>query len=204
VSAEILRHELGVSWVDDGPLARTSHALADGGRVWLIDAFDDPDALTAAAELGEPVAVLQLLERHGRDCRAIAERLGVPYVRCPDSVPDSPFEVVTVLRTPVWHETALWWPERRALVVPETVGTGPTFALDGGPAGIHPLLRALPPGRLRAYQPEHLLPSHGPPLHGAAAADGLRYAYAHSRRDVPRMLTSAPALLRAARAAWLG
>ena len=33
--------------------------------------------------LGEPAAVLQLLDRHNRDCAAFAERLGVPLHLCP-------------------------------------------------------------------------------------------------------------------------
>ena len=66
----------GFSWVDD-TLVRTSHALAANGRVYLVDPVDDPDALARAAALGEPAAVVQLLDRHGRDCAPIAARLGI-------------------------------------------------------------------------------------------------------------------------------
>ena len=69
MSATLHRHDLGLSWVSDDPLERACHALADAGRVWLIDPVDDAAALAAAAELGEPAAVVQLLDRHGRDCR---------------------------------------------------------------------------------------------------------------------------------------
>jgi hypothetical protein len=197
VSTTLHRHDLGLSWVVDEPLERASHALASGGRVWLIDPVDDGPALDAALALGEPAAVLQLLDRHGRDCRAIAERLGVPRLKVPDEVPDSPFEVVPALHVPRWHESALWWPERNALVVAEVLGTSGHLTLGAAPAGVHPMLRLFPPGRLREYVPEHLLVGHGPPLHGDEARGAVEEAYARSRRDIPRMARALPRLLRA-------
>jgi hypothetical protein len=201
VSSEITRHDLGVSWVVREPMSRASHALAADGRVWLVDPVDDPDALAAAAALGEPAAVLQLLDRHNRDSAAVAERLGVPLLKVPAAVPDAPFEVVRVLDVPGWHEVALWWPEHRGLVVAEVVGTAPSYAVDGGGAGIHPVLRLFPPGRLRTFSPAHLLVGHGPPLHGDEAAAALEHAYARSRRDVPRLVAKLPGMLRAAKQA---
>jgi hypothetical protein len=202
VSVTLLRHDLGISWVVDEPLERACHALADGGRVWLVDPVDDPVAVEAALALGEPAAVLQLLDRHGRDCRALAERLGVPRLKVPDAVPDSPFEVVPALRLPRWRESALWWPARRALVVAEVVGTSRHVTLGAAAAGIHPLLRLAPPGALRGFAPEHLLTGHGAPLHGPAAAEALDTAYRRSRRDIPRMALELPRLGRAAGQRW--
>ena len=68
-------YEFGFSWVMDEPLERTSHALAADGRVWLIDPVDVPEAIERATALGEPAAVVQLLDRHNRDCAELAERL---------------------------------------------------------------------------------------------------------------------------------
>ena len=51
---------------------------------------------------------------------------------------------------------------------------------------MHPMLRALPPGSVRDYEPEHLLTGHGAPVHGPEAATGLERAYARSRRDIPK------------------
>ena len=36
-------YEFGLSWVLEEPMQRTSHALVDGGRLWLVDpvAVDD-------------------------------------------------------------------------------------------------------------------------------------------------------------------
>lgn len=186
----------GFSWVIDEPMVRASHALADGGRVWLVDPVDAPEALARVRALGTAAAVLQLLDRHNRDCAAVAARLGVPHLRVPDAVPDSPFEIVAPVRAPGWRESALWWPAKRALVVAEAIGTGAWFTLGTGPAGVHPMLRALPPKALRPFEPEHLLVGHGRGVHGAAATAALRHAYAHARRDVPRLLTRLPSLLR--------
>jgi hypothetical protein len=191
-------HDLGVTWVASDPLERTSHALADGGRVWLLDPTDDAAALERAAALGQPAAVVQLFDRHARDGAAVARRLGVPFLRIPAAIPDSPFEVLEALSLPGWRETALWWPDRRALVVAEVVGTAPHYAVGEGEVGIHPMLRLHPPGRLRGYRPEHLLVGHGAPVHGASATTGLDEAYASSLRDLPRVFAAAPTMVRAA------
>jgi hypothetical protein len=188
VSIALHAHELGLSWVVDEPLERASHALAHDGRVWFVDPVDDPAALEAALALGEPAGVLQLLDRHGRDCRAIAERLGVPRLKVPQAVPDSPFEVVpSGVHLPRWSEVALWWPQPRALIVAEVLGTSPHYTLDSGPVGIHALLRLAPPGRLRHRTPEHLLTGHGAPLHGPEVAAEIEAAYARSRHDIPKL-----------------
>ena len=144
MSQSVQQHALGITWFEPGGMVRASHALAHEGRVWLIDPFDDPDALTVAASLGEPAGVLQLLDRHNRDSKAIAARLDVPLVRLPTRAPDTPFEVIPVIDRMGWKEIALWWEEERALVVAEAVGTAPAFAL-GRRVGVHPLLRLLPP-----------------------------------------------------------
>jgi hypothetical protein len=203
VSAELLRHDLGISWVVREPLQRASHALVDDGRVWLIDPVEDADALAAAAALGRPAGVLQLLDRHGRDCRALAGRLGVPHIRLPDEVADSPFTVLSAVRLPRWGEVALWWPSRRALVVAEVLGTSPHYTLDAGAVGVHPLVRIAPPGRLRRTEAEHLLAGHGAPLHGPETGAAIDRAYARSRRDIPRLVTKLPRLARAAGQAWV-
>jgi len=177
----------GFSWIQDEVMTRTSHALATDAGVWLVDPVDDPVPLARAAALGPPAGVLQLLDRHNRDGAALAERLGVPHLRLPVSVPGSPFSVVSVVDLPRWREIALWWPEHRVLVVAEAVGTNRVYAVGPSPVGIHPLLRQRAPRALRGQRPEHLLVGHGPGVHGPAAAAGLESAYHHSRRDLPRL-----------------
>jgi len=192
---EVEEHQLGLTWVVEEPMERAFHALAADGRVWFVDPLDVPE-LERAAALGKPAGVLQLLDRHNRDCAAVAERLGVPYLKLPDAVPDSPFEAIPVLRLPGWKETALWWPERKALVVAETLAANPMHTGGSRPVGIHLFLRALPPGSLRRYAPEHLLLGHGHGVHGPQAAEALESAYARSRRDLPRVLLKLPGTAR--------
>jgi hypothetical protein len=199
----VLEHELGLTWVVEEPLARASHALVADGRVWLIDPVAGDGVLERVRALGAPAGVIRLLDRHGRDGDELAASLGVPLYALPDAIPDSPFEVIRVLHMRGWHEQALWWPGRRALAVAEVVGSSRHYTLgDGRPAGIHPMLRLLPPGAVRPYQPEHLLLGHGDPLHGSDAVDGLREAYGRTRSDLPRMLLAVPALVGAAIGRW--
>jgi hypothetical protein len=197
----ILRHELGLTWVMDDAMERGCHALRDdAGGVWLVDPARDEEALAAAAELGAPAGVLQLLDRHNRDCAAIAGALGVPHRRLPEVTPDgSPFEIRRVVWNPLWKELALWWPQRRALVVAEALGTAPAFAVGDEPVGVHPLRRLLPPGMLKGLGPEHLLVGHGDPVHGTEVAAQVDRAIDRSRHDVPKLLTKLPTLIRTAR-----
>jgi hypothetical protein len=195
MSATLHRHTAGLTWTEPGAMARSAHALVSEGGVWLIDPFEDPPALAAAAELGEPAGVIQLLDRHNRDCETIAARLGVALERVPDSLGADPFEVVPVISRRGWNEIALWWEAEQTLIVAEALGTAPAFAL-GRPLGVHPLLRLIPPrGSLRGRHPQRILVGHGPPLEDGAAA-ALTEALARSRADAPRLLTKLPGLLR--------
>ena len=192
---ELTEHPLGLTWVMDEALTRSSHALAHDGKVWLIDPVADDEALERAAALGEIVGVLQLFVAHERDGKALAERFGVPFQSLPEYVRDSPFSVISLDKL-VWKERALWWPEPKALIVPESIGTGTFYAVGDGPAGVHLMRRLLPPGELRAFLPEHLLVGHGAPIHGGEAAAALLDALNRSRRDIPTLLRKAPGLLR--------
>lgn len=189
-------HAAGASWVAGDVLFKASHALVDEGRVWIVDPVDSGDAVERAAALGEPVGVLQLLDRHNRDSAAVARRLGVPHHKVPDVLPDTPFSLLKIDFGRGWRERALWWPDRKVLVVPESIGTAPLFAVGRGPAGVHPMRRLAPPGALRPFVPEHLLVGHGAPLHGSDAAAGLLDALARSRSDMPRLLLKVPAMVR--------
>jgi hypothetical protein len=189
------RGERGFSWIVEEPMTRTSHALAVDGGVWLVDPVRFEPALDRALGLGRPAAVLQLLDRHNRDCASVSADLAVPHFVAPDAVPDSPFEVIPVRRTRRWRETALWWPAERTLVVAEAIGTNPFFTAGGDAAGVHLLLRLSPPrDALGGLEPEHLLVGHGRGVHGPAATDALREALARSRSRLPRVVLRVPAL----------
>jgi hypothetical protein len=195
MSVSVQHHPVGITWLESNAMARAAHAVRDGETVWLIDPFEDPAALEAAAALGQPAGVIQLLDRHGRDGEAIANRLGVPLMRLPKAIPGAPFEVVSVVARPWWREIALWWPAERTLIVAEAIGTGPLFGL-GRRAGVHPLLRAVPPrSALGRYHPERLLVGHGPAL-DENAAPALSQALSSSRSDIPKLLTTLPSMIR--------
>lgn len=193
--ARIEEHELGLTWIDGDAMQRASHALVDDGRVWIVDPFEDP-AVPDFTTLGKPAAVLQLLDRHERDCAAVASRLGVPHLRLPDAVPDSPFETIAAVSVPRWRETALWWPARKALVVAELFGSNRMYTGGRGDLGMHLFLRPFAPSALRGYEPEHLLVGHGAPLHGPGVPAAVEAAHAGARRDLPHVLKSLPGALR--------
>jgi hypothetical protein len=174
-------------WIAPEPrfMQRASHAVAADGRVWVIDPVADESALARVRGLGHPAGVVQLLDRHGRDCRAVAERLGVPHHEVPEQPPaGAPFEVLPLLRHRWWHEVALWFPQQRTLVCADAVGTPPYYRAPGERLGISPLLRLTPPQRLLAVEPDHLLVGHGEGIHEDAAA-ALREAVTLARRHAP-------------------
>jgi hypothetical protein len=191
----IQRHSLGLTWVETTGMRRAAHALRAGGRVWLIDPFEDQVAMSAATELGTPAAVIQLLDRHNRDCGPIAQRLEVPLLRVPAEVSGSPFTVISVISRPWWREVALWWEAERALIVAEALGTAPAFTL-GRRVGLHPTLRLRPPrGPLTAHSPERLLVGHGTALESGATA-AIADALSGALTDIPQLVLRLPSLVR--------
>jgi hypothetical protein len=177
----------GFGWTEPGFLARTSHAVEVDGTVLVFDPFDAPGLDERIRALGRPAAVVQLLDRHERDCSLVAERLGVPHLRMRlDS--STPGELVRVAWTRVWKEVAFWEPTRRILVVGDALGTVGYFTAPGDAIGIHPFLRLRPPRMLAELEPEHILCGHGAGVHGPETALALREALATSRRRLPRAL----------------
>jgi hypothetical protein len=174
----------GFGWQTRERIPRTAHALLAGGRVWLIDPVD-VDGLDARVRvLGRPGGVLQLLDRHNRDCASVAERLRLPHLRAWEGLGDAPFAAVPVRSARVWRESALWEPETRTLVCADVLGTLPTFCAPGERLGWHPLVRPLPPRSLTALRPDRVLVGHGEAvLDGASEA--LQEAVARGRRRLP-------------------
>jgi hypothetical protein len=168
-----------VEWIEPGFMQRASHAV-DG---WVIDPVYDEDAL---ARVIEPVGVVQLLDRHERDCARVAALLGVLHHVVPDEPPArAPFEVLPVLRRKRWHEVALWFPEHRTLVCADALGTAQYYRAPGERIAVSPLLRLTPPRVLLRVEPEHVLVGHGAGLHEDAAA-AVRSAVTGARsRIVP-------------------
>jgi hypothetical protein len=90
---------------------------------------------------------------------------------------------------------ALWWPQRRTLVVAEAIGTNAFYTGGRSTAGVHLLMRLRPPRRqLGGFDPEHLLVGHGEGIHGAAATAALADALRTSRRGLVAVVSRIPAL----------
>jgi hypothetical protein len=184
--------EHGFGWQREGELVqRTSHAVLSGGRVWLTDVVDGSGLDERVRGLGDPAAVVQLLDRHRRDCGQVAERLGVPLAVTPfEGLPDAPFVVLPVLRWKRWREIALWFQAERILVCADALGTLSYFRAPGERLGVHPLLRLFPPRRaLGGLDPDHVLVGHGEGVHSGATA-ALQEALATARRRLPAALLS--------------
>lgn len=189
--------EIGLTWVQDEPMARASHALVSKGHVWIIDPVDNPEVMERVAALGTPVAVLQLLDRHNRDCAIVAKRLDVPHVSLPDEMKNSPFQSVDVVNNRFWKEKAIWWQAEQALIVAEAIGTNAMAKPGDAGAGVHIMLRATPPRKaLGTYLPKHLLVGHGDPIHGPRATTALQEAMDRSRRDLPGAILKMPGAMR--------
>jgi hypothetical protein len=174
--------EGGFGWIAEEWLHRTSHAVRVADRVWLTDPVDAPGLEERVRALGEPGGVVQLLDRHNRDCAAWAARLGVPHlVGWRDA---GPFTALPVRRNRVWREVALWDADSRTLVCADALGTVGYFVAPRDRIGVHPLLRLFPPRSLRGLEPARILCGHGAGIHDAAP-EALDEALATARRRLP-------------------
>jgi hypothetical protein len=165
--------------------------LTAKARVWLVDTVDGSEVDAHVRALGRPAGVLQLVDRHDRDCAVLAQRYGVPHHRTPAEPPDgSPFEVIRVLDVPGWRESALWWRDERVLVCAESLGTTAYFLGPGERIGVHPFLRLYQPKALRAIardlRPRHVLVGHGEGIHSEDAALATAKAIRRARHGAPR------------------
>jgi hypothetical protein len=190
--------DAGFGWIADEFMQRCSHALVVEGRVWLIDPVDGDGVEERVRAAGTPAGVLQLLDRHNRDCAALAARLGVRHHLVPQGSL-GPFGFVGVKDSRSWKEVALWWPERRVLVCADALGTAPYFRAGDERLAVHPLLRLSPPLRqLGALEPDVVLCGHGEGLLEDASG-ALRQALSTSRRRIPGQVASAWRAWRASR-----
>jgi hypothetical protein len=166
-------------WVEDEFLERASHALTTESGTWLIDPVDNP----RVDELENVSGVIQLLDRHNRDCAAIASRLGVQHRVLPrESI--RPFVSIPLRR----NEVALWWPERAALVCADALGTARYYRAGDERLAVHPLMRFRPPRF--DVRPQVILCGHGAGVFEDADA-ALREALSTSRARIPKQFVSA-------------
>jgi glyoxylase-like metal-dependent hydrolase (beta-lactamase superfamily II) len=188
----------GFGWIADEFMERCSHALVADGRVWLIDPLDRDGLDERVRGAGEPAGVIQLLDRHHRDCAELAARLGVPHHVVPRAGV-GPFEFVPIRDGRLWHEVALWWPGRRVLATGDALGTAAYYRARHERLAVHPALRLLPPRlQLETIEPAVILCGHGEGVFDGAAA-ALREALSTSRRRIPSQAASAVRAWRASR-----
>ena len=187
----------GFGWIVDEFMERCSHALVDDGRVWVIDPVEGDGVEERIRAAGTPAGVIQLLDRHNRDCAALAAQLGVRHHVVPHGSL-GPFSFVDVRDSRSWKEVALWWPGRRVLVCGDALGTAPYYRSGAERLAVHPLLRLRPPRQLGALQPDVILCGHG---EGALedAGTALREALSTSLRRIPGQVASALRAWRASR-----
>jgi glyoxylase-like metal-dependent hydrolase (beta-lactamase superfamily II) len=188
----------GFGWIVDEFMQRCSHAIVEDGRVWVIDPVDGDGVEDRIRAAGTPAGVIQLLDRHNRDCAALAARLGVRHHVVPQGSL-GPFACIAVKDSRSWNEIALWWPDRRVLVSADVLGTAPYFRAAKERLAVHPLLRLRPPReQLGALQPDAILCGHGEGVSQNADA-ALREALGTSRRRIPGQVVNALRAWRASR-----
>ena len=192
--------DFAFGWIHPEPawMQRAGHAILSGAGVWVVDPPPGDGVEERIRELGEPAGVVQLLDRHPRDCERLAEKLGVPLYEVPTyGVYDAPFEVIPVLRTPVWKEVALWFTRERTLVCADLLAAAPGYTAPNERIGVHPWLRLPLPRQVAELPVEHLLLGHGEGLHGPETQAAVKRAFDHARRNVP--IWAAAQVLRTAR-----
>lgn len=190
------RWDRGASWLahPNETMQRASHVLETAAGALVVDPVDAEDIDELFAEFGDVAGVLILLDRHKRDCAAVATRHDVPvYVpaalagveddidapteRVDRQIPGTDYGVHKLTSNAVWREAALYGEDDDTLVVTEALGTADYFLAGDERLGVHPMLRLTPPKRLRRLDPERVLVGHG---HGlmtdanAAMTDALR------------------------------
>ena len=204
------RFDGGVGWIayPEETMQRASHAVESDGGLWIVDPVDAAGVDDLLEEYADLAGVVVLLDRHKRDAAAGATRPDVS-VHVPEwmdgvaSEIDAPierfgktlagFDVVRLRDNPLWQEAAL--SDGETLVVPESLGTVGYFLAPDETLGVHPMLRAFPPKRLRGYDPDRLFVGHGEGVSENVGAE-IRGAIDRSRRTaIPAYLKTAGELL---------
>jgi hypothetical protein len=173
----------GVDW--EPPVAST--CVESGGEIALLDPIappDDADEVWDRLDARPPSLLVVLKPDHVRDVDLFARRYGArafgPFLFWRDNIPDTELEpiqpgselpggLVALYDGRGCAETPLWLPEQRALVFADAL-TAPS----GGPQRVWASRwheeRALPALRALLELPfEHVIVSHGEPVHDRAA-----------------------------------
>lgn len=205
----VQRWKNGLTWMahPDAEMQRASHALVVDEEVWLVDPLDAMGLDTELAGLGTVAGVVVLTNSHGRHADRLADRHGVaihvPVCFAEDAHPvsgfdasveffdeelaDTGFELVWKKDSPGWKEGALYHPNRRTLVVPDTLMTA-LFTDQEGRLEVLPFFRLSPPrDPFRNLTVERVLVGHGEPVVENAQV-ALDEALVGTRRGAPRAI----------------
>ena len=188
-SVETTEWDGGFSWIayPEEDARRASHALTTDAGVWLVDPVDVDGLDEHLRGLGDVVGVAILQDRHTRDATAVArrhdvsvsvpeemsltrEKLDVDAEATGSVLSGSEYAVHKLRLDDDWEEAVLWNAERKTLLVPETLGTLPSFRDDGDALGIHPAVEESPQ-ELAEWDPDHILVGHGASIHETASTE---------------------------------
>lgn len=176
----------GISWIayPDEDAQRASHALLTEAGVWIVDPVDADGLDERVAELGDVAGVLVIQDRHTRDAEDVARRHDVA-VHVPDwmdlvreklettaesvgsDLPGTNYTVHRLIDTDDWEEAVLVDETTNTMVVPEALGTLPSFQVNDNELGVHPALDE-PPQVLAEWNPDRILVGHGKSIHSEA------------------------------------
>jgi hypothetical protein len=149
--------------------------------VWLVDPLDADGIDAELATLGTVAGVVVLTNSHGRHADRLADRhdLAIHVPACFDApgshfdapvetfdaeLADTGFELVWETASSGWQEGALYHPDRRTLVVPDTLMTA-LFTGEDGRLEVLPFFRFSPPqAELGELPVERVLVGHGDPV----------------------------------------
>lgn len=186
-----------------------------GDDVWLIDPLDADGLDAELAGLGTVAGVAVLTNSHGRHADRLADRhdvaVHVPACFAGGSHPvsgfdapveffeaelaDTGFELVWEKAGSGWQEGALYHPDRRTLVVADTLMTA-LFTGEDGRLEVLPFFRFSPPIELGELAVERVLVGHGEPVfEDAQTALDAALAGAH-RGTVGAIVRSLPTFTR--------
>ena len=175
--------DFGFGWIDDGgPVRRTSHALVSEGRRLARSTRSPGRTPSSAPRARRGRGVLQLLDRHGRDSRRLADDSAAHHV--PDRrIAGAPFEFLPVAHRCLARGRALVAGAARARLR-RRGRHAQLLPRAGRRLGVHPLLRLRPPRSLRRVYPRHVLTGHGEGVH-EDATQALHAALQTARRPSP-------------------
>lgn len=181
------RREHGLTWMAhaEPQMQRASHALVDDGDVWVVDPLDAAGLDEELDALGTVAGIVVLDSQHDRHADRLAERydvaIHVPTCLPEDSQPvsgfDAPVEVFDeeladtgfelvwerVSERVRWYEGALYHPERKTLVIPDTLMTA-HLTVQVGRLEVVPFWRFSPPTDLGDLDVDRVLVGHGEPV----------------------------------------